>query len=140
MKVAWHWLIAPVLILRPCSTPRRPLQILTAPRLPQELTVIHNDVPSRHHCPNIPFHPETLEHRVVDMHVMRLGADSMFCRWTPQHDIGIASCSHPSLAGINSENAGGRGRHQFHETIQCELPFVHAVMINQLQSILYSRP
>ena len=70
---------------------------------------------------------------------MRFGADHVFGARIPNNNVCVAARRERSFFWIHTENARGRGRNDFYETIQRKFTFVHTVMMKKLQAIFDSR-
>ena len=58
---------------------------------------------ARQHGSRIPFDAEAFEHRVIDTHVVGLGADFEFGVRIPDDDIGVTARGQFALARIQTE-------------------------------------
>ena len=110
------------------------------PDAPDVLPFLDNQLAAREHLPGVALHFEAFEHRIIDAHVVRLRADQMLGFGIPHHDVGVASRRDRALLGIHAEDARRRRGHDLHKSIQRDLARAHAVMMQQLQSILDARP
>ena len=69
-----------------------------------------------------------------------LGADGVVLVGIPEDQIGVAARGEHALLRIHAEDPRRRRRHQLDETIDGEISLPHAVVVQQLQSVLDARP
>src|SRR5947207_14197798 len=109
-----------VKVLIPLSAPRGPLEEHPPPGSAEEPAILNNYVTARHHQLRVSLDLKTLEHRVIDPHMVGPGADHMRGFGIPDHDIGVAPRRQRSLPRVESEQLGRRSRRQLHKTRQAQ--------------------
>src|SRR6202050_4397199 len=118
---------------------RLPPEEFSATRFAHEFSVFDNRAPAREHAFREPLHFDSLEHRVIDFHVMRRRADHLLGIRIEHDEIGIRAHGDRALARIESEKLRRSGGDKLHETVRRKPSAVHAARINQAQTVLDAR-
>src|SRR5271157_3461357 len=125
--------------LFPGASPCGALQVLAPSGPSEELFPFYDDLaPGENHA-GVSLHGETLEHRIVHLHVMSAGPDRVGRLRVPEDDIRVTARGDLPFARVHPEDPGGRGGGQLDETIQREPSQVHAVVVDELEPVFYSR-
>src|SRR6202034_400855 len=118
---------------------RLPSDKLSAARFADKFSVFDNRTPARKHAFRQPLHFDSLEHRVIDLHMMRRCADHLFGIRIEHDEIGIRADGDRALARIESEKLRRSGGDKLHETIRRKSSGVHSAAVNQTQAVLDAR-
>src|SRR5690606_26525890 len=101
-----------------------------------ELAVPHGHLaPHRHHArPAVDLH--ALEGAVVDVHLVRPGADRAPVRRVVHHDVGVGADGDRALARVEAEELGGVRRGDLYEALERQLAAADAVGVEQVHAVL----
>src|SRR6266699_3768820 len=85
---------------RPGAAAGGTLQELTAAGASMVRAGVDNNFTAGQHCAGIAGHLPAFKHRIIDSHVMGLGADGVFRDGVPYYDVGVAARRDRALAWV----------------------------------------
>src|SRR5579864_7248102 len=77
----------------------------------------------------------SLKHRIIHTHVMRLGTDGVLALGIKNHQVGVAADGDGSLARIQTEQFCWGGGDEFNETVHAETAAADAARVNQAHAM-----
>src|SRR5271170_6387659 len=115
-----------------------PLQEVTRTRTSQKLIPFHNHTAARQHGIGHTRNLNSLEHRIVNAHMMSLYTDGVLAVRIEDHQVRIADDGDRALARIQTKKLRGSGRNQLYKAVHAESPPGNAARIDQAQAVLNS--
>src|ERR1019366_2951702 len=116
----------------------RPLEKVSRARASQKFISFHNHAAARQHRVGHARNLNSLEHRIIDAHVVRLCADGVLAFGVEDHQIRIATHGDRALARIQAKEFCGCCGNQFHKTVHAESPTGNAAGIDEAHAVLDS--
>src|SRR5260370_30233733 len=104
----------------------------------QELVCFHYYPAARQHGVGHSCDLNSLEHRIVDAHVVSLRADRVLAVWIKDHQIRVTANCDRALARIETKEFRRRRGNEFHKAVHTEPPSGNAAGIDKAHAVLDS--
>src|ERR1700690_380915 len=117
-----------------------PLNEFTRPRPSLKLAILNKHAPPRQNDFRHALHANTLKHRIIHAHMVRLSANHHLLIRIKNHNIRIRPNRNGPLTRIKSKQFRGRSRNKLHKPIHRKPPAIHPARKNQTHPFFNSGP